>query len=250
METNQYEKQHRPAGSYLIAVICILLGVLFLGRNTELIPYDVFHLLVSWPMIVIVWGVFTLFRRHFTWGTLLILTGLYFLFPRLEWLSNDWLRTYWPLALVALGCILLLKKRRTYRGVEQEGGTPSFSQGRRQFISGGTQEGFVTSDIFFTSVKYIVLDPVFKGGRLDATFGGIILDLRRTTLGAPETLLMINGSFSGIELYVPGNWIVRVEVDSFLGGCNDHRYLSEQPDAEHILVIRGDVTFSGIEIKS
>lgn len=250
METNHYENRHRSTGGYLVAVICILLGVLFLGRNTGLIPPDVFHLLLSWPMVLIVWGVFTLFRRHFTWGTLLILAGLYFLFPRLEWISNDWLRTYWPLALVVLGCMLLWKKKRTYGEGEQSNHDRSFRKGSRPFTWEGTQEGYVDSDISFTSVKYIVLDPVFKGGRLDVSFGGISLDLRRTALSAPETLLTIDSSFSGIELYVPDHWIIRVEVSSFLGGCNDRRYLSEEPDTEHVLILRGDLNFSGIEIKS
>lgn len=250
MEIIHDEKKHRPTGGYLVAVVCILLGLLFLGRNIGFIPSDVFDLLVSWPMVLIVWGVFTLFRQQYTWGTILILAGLYFLFPSLEWINNDWIRTYWPLALVALGCVLLIKKRHSsdYRGKERRG--RFFSEGSRQIIAGGTQEGYVSSDISFTSVKYIVLDRVFRGGRLDANFGGISLDLRRTTLSEPETLITVDCSFSGIELYVPANWTVRLEVDSFLGGCHDKRELSNDPDMEHVLVVRGDLTFSGIEIKS
>lgn len=250
METTYYEKRHRRGGSYLMAVVCILLGILFLGRNIGFIPPDVFHLVVSWPMILVVWGVYSLFRRHFTGGAFLILIGLYFLFPHLEWISNDWVRTYWPLGLVVLGCILLLKKKDT--SVMNEDGRRGrfFSKGNRQLIRGRAEEGYVNSDISFTSVKHIVLDPVFKGARLNLSFGGIHLDLRRTTLSEPETLITIDSSFGGVELYIPDNWKVRLEVDSFLGGCDDHRYLATNLDSEHVLIIRGNLTFSGLEIKS
>lgn len=250
METNQYEKGRRSRGSYLLAMICIVIGILFLGRNIGFISSDVFHFIVSWPMVVVVWGIYTLFHRHFTTGTILILIGLYFLFPALEWISNDWLRTYWPLGLVALGLLLIVKTRKTSFLKSRHRRGHFDSQRNRAFIVGENEEGYVNSDISFSSVKHIVLDPVFKGANLDVSFGGINLDLRRTTLAKPETWITVNSSFGGIELYIPDTWTVRIDIDSFLGGCTDHRYPSNQPDPEHILVIRGDLTFSGLEIKS
>lgn len=250
MKTNQYEKGRRSRGGHLLAVICIVLGALFLGRNTGLLSPDVFHFIVSWPMALVVWGIYTLFHRHFTIGAILILIGLYLLFPALEWISNDWLRIYWPLGLVALGLLLLLKSgknsclRRWHRR-----GRFAF-QRNRSCTEGENEGGYVNSDISFSSVKHIVLDPVFKGATLDVAFGGVNLDLRRTTLVKPETWITVNSSFGGVELYIPDTWVVRIDIDSFLGGCNDHRYSSNEPDPEHLLVIRGALTFSGLEIKS
>ena len=41
-----------------------------------------------------------------------------------------------------------------------------------------------------------------------------------------------------------------MEVNPFLGGCEDSRIPSLNIDLEHTLIIRGNVSFGGIEIKS
>lgn len=250
METNPYQKQHASYKGYVIAFLFIAIGLLFLGRNLGWIEWDVFDLIVSWPMLLVVWGIIVIFRHHLVGGAIMIGIGIYFLFPKLNWVTYGWMHTYWPLGLVALGLIILLK-RRDHRYTNDYGKKKQcfFTKHSSSYLD-NTQEGYVHSSVSFSNIKHIVLDPVFRGGHLDISCGGVVLDLRRTTLEAPETILQIDCSFGGVELYIPEHWLLQMETNAFLSGCDDHRSRGQQIDPDHVLVIRGDLTFSGIQIKS
>jgi predicted membrane protein len=92
---------------------------------------------------------------------------------------------------------------------------------------------------------------VFRGARLRNAFGGTVLDLRRSKLEAPQTFIDIDCTFGGVEIYLPSDWNLLTQIDAFIGGCDDKRYNSSvEIDKEHILIVRGKVSFGGIEFKS
>ena len=76
-------KEKRTNG-YLIATLFIIVGILFLLRNLGMIDPSLFDLLVSWPMLLVVSGIFTIFHRNPVGGMLLVGVGVYFLFPQLS----------------------------------------------------------------------------------------------------------------------------------------------------------------------
>ena len=86
---------------------------------------------------------------------------------------------------------------------------------------------------------------------MKCTFGGTILDLRRTKLDKPETFIEVDCTFGGIEIYAPSDWNVQTQIQAIIGGCDDKRYNSVAPvDQEHVLIIQGKVSFGGIELKN
>lgn len=107
-------KEKRTNG-YLIATLFIIVGILFLLRNLGMIDPSLFDLLVSWPMLLVVSGIFTIFHRNPVGGMLLVGVGVYFLFPQLNWITNDFLRVYWPLGLILLGLVIMLKRKDSIR---------------------------------------------------------------------------------------------------------------------------------------
>ena len=236
MDMKDYDidfKEKRTNG-YLIATLFIIVGILFLLRNLGMIDPSLFDLLVSWPMLLLV-GV-----------------GVYFLFPQLNWITNDFLRIYWPLGLILLGLVIMLKRKDSIRTKKHKRpfNHPPFGHRKpNDEINYETDNGFVSVDTTFNSVRYIVLDPVFKGADIDVSFGNVILDLKKTTLEADETIINIDSSFSGVVIYVPKGWLVRLKVDSFLAGCQDMRDLTETTDMTHTLYICGDLSFSGLELR-
>lgn len=232
----------------LIAIIFILMGLLFLARNTGFLKPDTFSLIMSWPSVLIVWGIINLFSRHLIGGTILIGIGVYFLFPELNWITNDLIRIYWPVGFIILGLSMMLGRRKGH--CKKYGMHFRFQHfGAMNTGKGETEEGYVTIDSSFNAVKHIVFDPVFKGAEINLSFGGAILDLRKTTLVKPETVINIDCSFAGLTLYVPKGSLVRLQLDSNLSGCQDLRNETEILDKEHILYIRGDLSFSGLEIR-
>jgi hypothetical protein len=90
---------------------------------------------------------------------------------------------------------------------------------------------------------------VFRGADVSVSFGSVVLDLRRCTLEAAVTHINVNANFSGLEIYVPLHWYVVVEVDTTLSGIDDKRVPAADMDRNHQLVVRGDMAFSGLEIK-
>lgn len=64
-----------------------------------MITDDIFHIIVSWQMLVLYIGIGSIFRRHYIGGLITFLVGAAFLLPRLGWMDSDWLQVYWPAAL-------------------------------------------------------------------------------------------------------------------------------------------------------
>ena len=78
------EKQKFPtatgfSGKILIASLFILSGILLFARNMGWITSEVFDMIVSWHSLLIILGIYSMIRRHFIGGIILLLIGLYFL---------------------------------------------------------------------------------------------------------------------------------------------------------------------------
>lgn len=253
MESHKEDGALYPA---VIAIAFIAAGFLILGRNMGWIDSSVANFFLSWEMILIVVGIVCLVKRQLTGGFILIALGLYFL------ISHSYhLHLFWPTILIIVGVCILFRAK-------DKGGKWPFahrqygSDGERSYTSRdnlheettgeafGSGEGFVNSDVTFSSARHIVLEPVFKGADLDVTFGALIIDLRRTRLEMPQTVIQLDATFSSVELYVPSSWNVLVETEAILSGFKDKRFLSQPVDTGHKLILRGNVTFSSVDIKN
>ena len=153
---------------------------------------------------------------------------------------------FWPVLFIFVGIMILFKPERHHFNAHWDGRRPEYT---KEVYS--SEDGFIVSDNTFGSVQQIVLDPVFRGARLRNAFGGTVLDLRRSKLEAPQTFIDIDCTFGGVEIYLPSDWNLLTRIDAFIGGCDDKRYNSSvEIDKEHILIVRGKVSFGGIEFKS
>lgn len=79
--------------------------------------------------------------------------------------------------------------------------------------------------------------------------GGTVLDLRRTNIEQGETYIDVECVFGGVEIYVPLDWRVDLQANVFLGGCEDKRVPGVNIDQSRSLVVIGNVSFGGVEIK-
>lgn len=233
------------ANIVVAGLVLITVGVIVLGRNLGWIEPDVYRVLISWQMLLVVLGVWSMTMRHFINGIVLMGVGAFFMIPLLSDVGSDWVRTYWPLIFVLLGIILLIRLVRPAR----------CSKGRRNNYdtetTSDTEEGFVNSYNSFASVRHIVLDPVFRGARIKISFGGTVLDLRKTKLEAPETFIDIDSTFGGLEIFLPEEWTVVDKISPMFAGVEDKRfYAAANTQSTHKLILRGNLTFSGIEIKN
>lgn len=91
---------HSRLNTVTTAAVFIIVGLLFLGRNFGIIDSDLFGILVSWQMLLIVVGVVNLIKRHFFGGVITIAVGAYFLLPEISWVEGEWLDMFWPVLFI------------------------------------------------------------------------------------------------------------------------------------------------------
>lgn len=237
---------HHTLNVIVVSLAFITVGVLWILRNLGVVDPTLFSIIVSWQMLLILWGVVQFIKQHYIGGVILIVTGGYFLLPLLTDIDQEWIHTFWPGIFILVGFLILFKKRK-YRHHWGDR-----YKGKERLEQCVTVDGFVQSEVSFGGVHQIVLDPVFKGAKIDNSFGSTVLDLRKTTLAAPETYIDIECSFGSVELLIPPHWNVIVETDTTFSGSSDKRRspVDNQIDFDHKLIIRGDISFSGLEIKS
>lgn len=233
-------------GAIIAAAAIIILGVLFLGRNLGFINHGILRVVISWQMLLIFLGAVALSKRNNTGGAILIGVGLFFIVPRLTGAGMYWAATWWPLLLIAVGVILVIRFLRPDSPLRTGFRGHNFAND----VTYKSDKGYVDSEVSFGSVNHIVVDPVFKGARIRNNFGATILDLRRTTLEEADTFIDIDCNFGGVEIFVPYGWTVTSQIKNFLGGTDDKRFrASEAPGDGKRLILRGNVSFGGVEVK-
>lgn len=232
---------HRKLNTIVTALVFIIVGISVLGKNLGWVDNSVFNIIISWQTLLMVIAVVQFIKRNFLGGFILLAVGIYFLIP-----SSYGIGEFWPILLIIIGLGILFKLLRK-PGYQHHGVQHIESRGQGDAV---TDNGFVDSSVTFGGTKHIVLDPVFRGANLSCTFGAIELDLRRTVLENEQTFIDVRCTFGGIELCVPPHWNVLIEADCTMGGIEDKRSIAGEIDYSHKLIIRGDVHFSGIDIKN
>jgi hypothetical protein len=241
----KHREWHRKLNIVAVATAFIAVGLLYLGYNLGMVERQVLHTVVSWQMLLIFIGVVQLVKRHYVGGLILMAVGAYFIVP-----SGFGLAAYWPVLLILIGLAFLLQLRRPHGFCRHgHGHGHGWWGSARSKEEATTEDGYVRADVAFGESNQIVLDPVFRGADLSVSFGSVTLDLRRSTLEAPVTYINVHANFSGVEIYVPLHWYVVVEVGTTLSGVDDKRPQKVDTDRDHQLVIRGDIAFSGVEVK-
>lgn len=238
----------RFSGKGMFAFVLIAAGGVILARNFGWITPQLSGILLSWYMLLIILGIGSLCTRHYFSGLVLLAIGLGYLATRLgaPWLPLNPGQIVWPAVLILIGLSFFFpgnrKRKNRFEG-------QAFSGNKQRFH---TWDGFVRSDNTFGGVRQVIFDERFKGAEIYNKFGGTTIDLRRTRLEPGETYVDVECKFGGIELYVPLQWNVAIRCDAFMGACEDKRWRDTDlmVDKEQTLVIRGNISFGGVVIKS
>src|SRR6185312_4994854 len=108
----------------------------------------------------------------------------------------------------------------------------------------------INMDCVFSGFKKNIITKDFKGGNISCVFGGGNLNLTQADINGKQ-VLTINNVFSGMKIIVPANWEIQTDVNTMFGGVEDKRpYQTIVTNPDKILVIKGSVTFGGIEIQN
>ncbi|MBP1654889.1 MAG: hypothetical protein H6Q28_1445 [Bacteroidetes bacterium] len=222
---------HRSTGSLIVGTLLALLGVVLLLDNLGFI--DAGDVLLFWPLVLVVFGTVQVARRGDTGGktvgVIIGIIGVWILLNNLDIISLS-LFALWPLLLIGLGILLLVRSSRSDLPAAGEGGDVQSVFA----LLGGARRVCSSSD--------------FKGGKLTAVMGGCEIDLRQADIKGDAAVLDVFAFAGGIEISVPEGWIVESTVTPILGGVEDKTAHSAAGGKR--LVVQGSVIMGGVEFKN
>ena len=238
----------------------MLIGMLFLGFNFGLLPAKMKWIIFSWQMLLIFIGVINIVKRHLISGVILITIGSFFIIPRiiqtfpqiLPGFNGDFSSVYWPLLLIVAGMVIILGKISGPKWAKEEWTQwhNKHHKHHRNYSQWDSTGNTFSKNSIFGAGEHIVLDPEFKGGELNAVFGGITLDLRKTNLPEGNAHLEVNAVFGGITIIVPETWLIETHLDAVFGGFDDKRNKSDNLDNTRKLIVTGACVFGGGELRN
>ena len=159
----------------------------------------------------------------------------------LSWLENassDSLELYLALfILLYLGCWLIIDGFKNDRDQWLQRPLPLNEDGKR-----------ILCQVSFGGDEYIYRGETFHGARLEATFGGIRLDLRNAVINEDEEI-DIRTCFGGVELFVPTNINIDIKSRSFVGGVGNEGVKCGDPKAPCLHIVASNI-FGGTAIKN
>lgn len=219
----------------MAGIIVVMVGLAFLARKADyFLPYWLF----SWPMILVVIGLYIGARHNFRLGgwMIVMLVGSVFLMDDvLNFFDFDLARYFWPVMIIVFGLTMIFRPRR-----------------RRDITWDSTvsSEDVIDSTAVFGGSKTSVISKNFKGGEISTFFGGTDLNLMQADF---QGTVIINTStaFGGVKLLAPAHWNIKSEVVCIFGGIDDKRPIAKEgTDMNKTLVLRGTCMFGGFDIKS
>ncbi len=220
-------------------ILLVILGGLLVVNSLDLLPLRLKDIVISWEMLLIVIGVFSLVNNQSkVIGIILISLGGFFLIENF-WDFPYYIRkAFWPSVVVVFGLYLMLSP-------------PKYFKNRKERSNEDSRD-FIDEVSIFGGGERMVTSNELKGGRITSIFGGSKINLMNSQLAVGENILDTFSCFGGTTIIVPAGWNVRIEVASIFGGFSDKR--DRMPnlvfDQERVLIIKGLAIFGGGEVKS
>ena len=235
MEKHISSNKRMSFGIFLIA-----LGAFWILERLGLIPDFLGDILISWQMLLIGIGVFSLIGGNKTPGVILIIIGSFFIIPEIAPIPDKLRQIGWPLIIIAIGVVLLIthSRKKPEEPLSAEYGTNGMDY-FDDFVIFGGREVFVNSQNFY-------------GGKITSMFGGAEYDLRQAGLSENGAVVDCVSVFGACEFKVPPDWTVKNEVTAIFGAFSDKRgnsFNQTISDPSKTLVVKGFSAFGAIEIK-
>ena len=236
-------------GRFWLGIILVALGALFIADNFDILPYDIIDEIFRWQFILIIVGVVILFtsKDNFLGFILIGIGGLFLMREYFDYSISDLIRDYWPVALIVMG-LYILSKRGSHTKKDSLGDgdeKPGINEDKLEI------DMIDSFEVFSGGTKKIRSNN-FRGGKITSIFAGPEFDFYDCSLAEGTNLLDITAVFGGIELVIPNDWNVIINVTSIFGGIDDKRkYISKSDgSSKGTLIIKGFVLFGGGEIKN
>lgn len=214
-------------------LVIIAVGLLFLAQN---LGYQVgFQFWRYLPGLLILLGIYQLFInqwRAWVGPIIMILIGGYLLSATLGFIAwGTFGNLIWPTVLILVGLSIIFRHGIAGSNSSEE--------------SGSNFNAFSA----FSDQKKMITTQDFQNGELTTIFGALKIDLNQAAVVNAPAHLQTTTLFGGIEIYIPADWNVHLNVVALFGGSEDKRKTGISAKSTPDLIVSGTVLFGGLEIK-
>lgn len=249
---------NNESGRIVGGLILVAAGAFLLLRN---MGFFLPGWLFTWPIILILVGIYSGFKHNFrnnSWLILIAVGGFFLVSRFIPSLSLEPL--FWPLVIIGLGVAFILRPRRSrwedfkkdtdYNQWKSVPGS-SFQEPAGDTPSNIDSNDFLVARSVFSGIKRNIVTKNFQGGTVSCVFGGAEFDLSQADFTG-QVVLKLEMIFGGSKFILPSNWTVQNEIDGVFHGVDDKRkwHTDAGSNPAKILILRGSAVFGGIEITS
>jgi len=238
-------------GRLVWGLVLLGVGVLFTLDNLGIAEAS--HILRWWPLLALAWGAMCAFgfgcRRRPVVGGVWLVVGTVALLHNLDLVRLS-LEDVFPLFLIGIGAVIVLRSFGVFRRRETGGGSGTgTSGGTGVAVSADTGATHLNLFAFLHGAERKIVTPAFAGGEASAILGGLTLDLRGSSIAGGRAVLDVFAMWGGIELIVPAGWHVVSRVSPLLGAYLDAMPPVTDPNAP-TLELRGLAVMGGVDVRS
>ncbi|TSD66031.1 hypothetical protein FFF34_001125 [Inquilinus sp. KBS0705] len=266
-------------GKVMAGVILLLVGAYLLLKQLNLFFFP--HWLTLWPMWLIFAGLYTGAKNNYKKSSSPVLIALGVILM-LTWNINNAGDFIWPIAIIALGAWIILRKKNTVNTVhdadywdkkykasaytttppaadytQPDYTQPDYTTGTIPPVDPAAGEPVYAShdDVLdavavFGGVNKTILSKNFRGGEIVNVFGGTELDFTQADING-RVVIDITQVFGGTKIIVPANWHVVPDMSAVFAGVDDKRIKNSlSATSNKVLVLKGISLFAGVDIRS
>ena len=229
-------------------IIVIAIGALFLLNSTNIADLD--RLLDWWPSLIILYGVWSLIKNGFRslfFPIVLIAIGAFLQLGHLGF-DISWER-YWPVALIAVGILIIVGSMRKR------------NRRRRHSTTGSGSSSIIDVDVTASSIHDDdddtlhavvgshdkVISGDFQSGSVNIVMGNGTLDMRGARIVDKPATLEVSVVMGEVKVRVPADWNVSIANSIQVGEAKDIR--ARQNDGGNPdLIIKGSLKMGGLQV--
>ena len=234
-------------------IVMIVVGCVLCLQFTGLLPHWLCQLLFCWQSLFLAIGLAKLIQGEFRTSLICFALGIITNYYRwIEFIGTflpeamphgkEINAIFWSVLFVGVGLILIFTKPHHSHHMGSD-----FAAKHGQ-TEQNVEDGRIDYRFLFSGSEQVFMEPVFRGGNISATCGGIMLDLRHTTLPEGDTTLNIDATCGGFTLKVPSDWKIVNQCSFVLGGITDKRFAVEMDNTRR-LIITGRCVMGGGSIE-
>ncbi len=213
-----------------LGILLIIIGSCFLLNY-----YGLFDFSIWWPSLIIIIGLYQLFRNRFALpGLILTVIGVFIQLHKFDLFPGDIIL---PVILILIGLSIIFSKTKAVSS--------------KPLSAKVKDEDHFDYLALFSGVETRHHSTDFKGGSVTAVFGGAVIDLRDAVLSEKGAEIEVNAVFGGVDIIVPDDWVVHVKGTPLFGGWeNKTRHSESEKTNKPEVNVKCLAVFGGVDIKN